>query len=127
MKVTRAKIQEVCRKYPTLTIEGFSHFTPVGTRVKIFMENCDQIEDAVDFLTAMGGPQPKFCRVLESYKIKHIAEKSPYSRTGYISNGCLIVAAVLLGFKIELTKTPPNCVFNISRINLYKQRDATGE
>lgn len=47
-----------------------------------------------------------------SYNLKHIIEK----RTGYVSNGVLICAAIFLGFKFVVEG--PNAYFNMSNKSL---------
>ena len=104
---------EVLKLYPDLRPFGFGGYKgdvePISTWYEA--EAHDQIDSAATWLNEC--TRTRYAsRKQNSYGYKHEAER--WQNT-YISNGALIAAAVILGFKVVSIGNSPNAYINIGR------------
>lgn len=121
MSMTRAKIESVIKKIPSLTDFGIGLFD--GGRNLGRKEYEEQFKRNQEDLLESVAAFEKACEWLEqikkiktinrkrsSYGLKHVAEKD----IGYITNGVFIAAAVHSGFEYKMYDNSPNVAFNMS-------------
>lgn len=107
------RILEAMKAYPTLVKNGFCGFENPGKTEPedraALLSATDEIERARGWLAAQTR-RATFNRRRSSYGLKHVAESAT---GGYISNGALIVAALMEGWKVERISNSPNARLNI--------------
>ena len=99
------KIKQIKKKYPKLTVLGFSNKKVDGDSLE------DHLEEIKMVMNLLKGVEKRKTINLNhgSYELKHIAETILDT---YISNGIFIVASLIIGFDIRIQGI--NCCFNMS-------------
>ena len=116
-RVSQQQIQAALRRYPGLDDQGFSY----RSRKDKIPFSIPEVERALYFCESCGlESKSTFCRVYNSYILKHLAE----SVIGYVSNGAFILGAILAGFKAEPVGV--NAHFNITLSSIKDIRDHLG-
>ncbi len=120
----KSQILEVFDKYPNLNYFGFGLFdkgkglSESQQKEKLeklqdkLLTNIHEVEYVVNWLQDVDKID-SFNEHISSYRLKHLAENAAQS---YVSNGSLIVGAILSDFKIKIDT--PNAYFNISKKSL---------
>lgn len=111
----RRRAVPVLRAHPTLIPAGWLWRGNARLRGETF--DYAQVRTAMLFLQLFGRRRRTFNNASWSYGLKHRAEHwgacyQAYGLTSYVSNGALILAALILGYRFE-HDSGPNCVFNI--------------
>jgi len=122
---TKEKIQLAIDKVPNLTdfgigLSGINKRLPLSEQKKKLKEeqahlfqNEKEFEQVCDWLQSVEKTNNIY-KVMTSYGLKHLAEKT----IGYSSNGIFIAAAIYSGFEIEINEDSPNAYFNMSEQSL---------
>ena len=121
--LTLANLTQALATLPDLAISGFRHNTRHGpfprteadfaeSRAMFFQpEYLRQIETSCAYYREFG-----IDKGFGSYGLKHRVERwgmklEHTGLTGYVTNGCAIIAAVLCGYKLIRERNSPNCRF----------------
>ena len=116
-RISQQQIQAVLRRYPGLDDQGF---TLRSGKHKIPF-SIPEVERALYFCESCGlESKSTFCRVYNSYILKHMAEPV----IGYVSNGAFILGAILAGFRAEPVGF--NAHLNTSLSSIKDVRDRLG-
>jgi len=78
---------------------------------QMLRDNVEDVRWAVEWLTLNVEPIQTINQRHSSYGLKHLAEK--FSPNGYLSNGVLIAAAMIVGYPFKVN--PPNVMFGMSQ------------
>lgn len=97
--------------------------------------NLEKLMCAVDtircYYGSSSGRYHKFNEDYSSYGLKHMVErmlqKITKGRINYVSNGTLILAMHLAGYKFQRIPGTPNCLFNIPKKSIKKMTDKLPE
>lgn len=104
-------LEEVMAEHPTLNASGFGrsrynkNFDMSSERKSLSM-SVAAVEAAVEYLAGLPIVKTTSRKARGSYELKHKAERTPKAMdttNGYISNGCLIAAAYMLGLEVKPT------------------------
>lgn len=101
------QIQELLTAYPTLTQSGFC--PPMSESDRVFYAS--RIAYLLEAIPHLLKPRSTLNTMMGSYGLKHYVERHI---GGYVSNGELIVAMLLLEYKMKRIEDSPNCFFNHS-------------
>lgn len=104
-------LEEVIDEHPTLNFGGHaaSQITPnfdMESERWSLAQSIDAVEAAMDYLVGLPVVKVTSRRARDSYELKHKAERTSRAMAcagGYISNGCLIAAAYMLGLEVKPT------------------------
>jgi hypothetical protein len=134
--MTPRQLADVMSRYPNLGVLGFRHHdwrehntTTRRERDEKFerdrqalLESESTVTLVADWLARNVEPMKTPTSRYGSYGIKHIAEKliNDPRQGHYITNGQLIAAALVAGFKVGRIEGP-NCNFNMSTRSLNEQ------
>lgn len=114
-------LEEVMAKHPKLNFSGCErsridpNFDMEGQR-RSLANSINAVEAAMDYLVGLPIVKVTSRRARDSYELKHKAERTPRSMScanGYISNGCLIAAAYMLG--LDVKPTGINAIIGVGR------------
>lgn len=120
-QVTRVTVRRVLNQHKDLSRKGFNYVNPGNQSAPVSAEQwqewrdylekevgLDEITTACEYILSHDIPD-----WWGSYTLKHVAERwgreNGYSV--YVSNGAVIVAAILCGFSILREENSPNCTF----------------
>lgn len=129
----RAKLDQLMAEIPLLGAHGVGvlwygnktreerEAALVERRVRLSAD-LEYVRWTMDWLRQNVEPWHKITRCYGSYSLKHIAER--YAPGGYISNGCLIAAAILAGYQYRLREDgSPNVCFGMTRRSIKVAAD----
>ena len=121
----RRRLDALMAEHPTLSHSGIGHGSGewrsdkspewrdriLQAEREMFRESIDDVIWTVDWLRSNVEPIKTINRRHSSYGLKHLAEK--FSPNGYLSNGVLIAAAMIVGYPFKVD--PPNVMFGMSQ------------
>lgn len=113
----RRRAAPILRAHPTLIPAGWLWRGNAKLRGETF--DYAQVRTAMLFFQVFGRRRRTFNSKSWSYGLKHSAEHwgacyETYGLTSYVSNGALILAALILGYEFKQSYgSGPNCEFNI--------------
>lgn len=98
-------------EHPTLNFCGhdrsrLSRTFDMDSERRSLVRAAEGIEAAMDYLSGLPTVKVTSRRARDSYELKHKAERTPLAMRvagGYVSNGCLIAAAYMLGLEVKPT------------------------
>jgi hypothetical protein len=121
ISIDPVRVEQALDTQPDLAIDGFRYTSHQGPfpetaaefadrRAKFFDEDyrC-QIATACAYYRLFGIDKGR-----GSYGLKHLVESWGHDktgRTGYVTNGCAILAAVICGYALVRERNSPNCRF----------------
>lgn len=111
----RPAVSRVMNEYPELSADGFKHLTSDYKQADFDAAQAKMLtaDFAKQIFTAWDFVRGTYLEKYGSYTLKHAAERfgKVEGLESYVSNGALIVAAILRGYKPKREKSSPNCTF----------------
>lgn len=106
-------LEAVMIKYPQLHCHGYGWMPGIDLEEgrRCLRDQVDEIAIALPYLENLPRLKPGSARGRSSYSLKHRAEKTV--QHGYVSNGALIAAALILDIPIRITAGNPNPVISV--------------